>query len=104
MIRLSQAIVAVMACTLASGAAGGLVGAAIGRVAPSFVNWLHSPGRGANIDPTEFGFGLGVVSGLFMGAGTGVFLVCVLALRDAWLARYGLPSAKLSPASDLDRE
>ena len=46
--------------------------------------------RRAQIDPTEFGFGLGIVSGLFLGVGTGVFLVCVLALRDAWLARLGI--------------
>lgn len=91
MIRLSQAIVAVMSCTLAAGAAGGIVGAAVGRLAPGFVRWLCSPGAaGAQIDPTEFGFGLGIVSGLFLGAGTGVFLVCVLALRDAWLARSGI--------------
>jgi hypothetical protein len=91
MIRLSKAIVAVMACTLTSGVAGGIVGAAIGRLAPSFVRWLYSPGGAANnVDPTEFGFGLGVVCGLLMGASTGVFLVCVLTLRDAWLARYGL--------------
>lgn len=92
MIRLPQAIVAVMACTLASGVAGGIVGAAIGRLAPSFVRWLHSPAGVANVDPTEFGFGLGVVCGLLMGAGTGLFLVCVLALRDAWLARCGWPT------------
>ena len=30
------------------------------------------------------------MSGLFLGVGTGVFLVCVLALRDAWLARSGI--------------
>jgi hypothetical protein len=91
MIRLTQAIVAVMSCTLAAGAAGGIVGAAVGRIAPTFVRWLFSPGAaGAGIDPTEFGFGLGVVSGLFLGAGTGVFLVCVLAIRDAWLYRSGI--------------
>jgi hypothetical protein len=91
MIRLTQAIVAVMSCTLAAGAAGGIVGAAVGRLAPTFIRWLFSPGGGGgNIDPTEFGFGLGVVSGLFLGVGTGVFLVCVLALRDAWLARAGI--------------
>ena len=71
MIRLPQAIVAVMTCTLSSGAAGGIVGAAVGRFAPSFVRWLHSPGRAAPVDPTEFGFGLGVVCGLLMG-GDGV--------------------------------
>jgi hypothetical protein len=92
MIRLPQAIAAVMACTLASGVAGGIVGAAVGRFAPSFVIWLHSSGttRGPVVfDPTEFGFGLGVVCGLFLGAGTGLFLVVVLVLRDAWLARAG---------------
>ena len=97
MIRLPQAIVAVMACTLASGFAGGVVGATVGRFAPSFVAWLHSPAAGIgpqNFDPTEFGFGLGVVCGLFLGAGTGLFLVVVLTLRDAWLARAGIASAK----------
>ncbi len=91
MIRLTQAIVAVMACTLTAGVAGGIVGAAVGRLAPSFVLWIASPGVPAGqVDPTEFGFGLGVVSGLFLGTGAGVFLVCVLALRDAWLARFGI--------------
>jgi hypothetical protein len=93
MIRLTQAIVAVMTCTLVGGAAGGIVGATVGRLAPSFVRWLYAPGGAAgNVDPTEFGFGLGVVSGLFFGVGTGVFLVCVLTLRDAWLARSGITS------------
>jgi hypothetical protein len=103
MIRLPQAIAAVMSCTLASGLAGGIVGAAVGRLAPSFVRWLHSPGGGANVDPTEFGFGLGVVCGLLMGAATAVFLVCVLALRDAWLARHGVhPSEAAQTAKMLD--
>jgi hypothetical protein len=99
MIRLTQAIVAVMASTVASGVAGGIVGAAIGRFAPSFIAWLAAPGRvlgGQQLlfDPTEFGFGLGTVCGLFLGAGTGLFLVVVLSLRDAWLARAGLHPAK----------
>lgn len=106
MTRLPQAIVAVMACTIASGFAGGVVGATVGRFAPSFVAWLHSPvgGNGAaNFDPTEFAFGLGVVSGLFLGAGTGLFLVVVFTLRDAWLARAGIATAKRpEPEAALD--
>ena len=95
MIRLPQAIVAVMSCTLVAGFAGGIVGAAVGRLAPSFVHWIFSPaGVGGQVDATEFGFGLGVVSGLFLGAGTGVFLVCVLALRDAFLARAGITTER----------
>lgn len=105
MIRLPQAIVAVMASTMASGFAGGVVGATVGRFAPSFVEWLHSSGprmQAATIDPTEFGFGLGVVCGLFMGAGTGLFLVVVLALRDAWLLRSGVASPKPQYETALD--
>ena len=105
MIRLTQAIVAVMACTVASGVAGGVVGAAVGRFAPSFVLWLASPGGilGAGpIEPTEFGLGLGCVCGLFLGAGTGLFLVVVLTLRDAWLARSGIKVDRPEPSSVLD--
>jgi hypothetical protein len=103
MIRLPQAIAAVITCTVASGAAGGIVGAAVGRFAPSFVRWLHSPNGFNAADPIEFGFGLGVVCGLLMGAATGVFLICVLALRDAWLARHGLlPSGTKSTADVLE--
>jgi hypothetical protein len=103
MIRLPQAIVAVMSCTLAAGLAGGVVGATVGRVAPSFVRWIASPGGvGGAVDPTEFGFGLGVVSGLFLGVGTGVFLVCVLALRDAWLARSGIAAHAAKADSHFD--
>lgn len=93
MIRLPQALAAVIGCTLASGAAGGIVGAAVGRLAPSFVVWLHSPGANAPVpgfEPVEFGLGLGVVCGLFLGAGASVFLVVVLVIRDAWLARAGI--------------
>lgn len=99
MIRLTQAIVAVMASTVASGVAGGIVGAAVGRFAPSFVRWLAAPGLAIfqqpnPFDPTEFGFGLGTVCGLFLGAGTGLFLVVVLSLRDAWLAHAGIHPTK----------
>jgi hypothetical protein len=105
MIRMSQAIVSVMACTLAAGAAGGVVGAAVGRVAPSFVSWIAGPfghGGAAPFDPTEFGFGLGAVSGLLLGAGTGLFLVAVLTLRDAWLARAGINLSKPDRESVFD--
>ena len=62
MIRFTQAVVSVMSATIASGLAGGIVGAAIGRLAPSFVAWLCTPGPnilGQNFEPTEFGFGWG---------------------------------------------
>lgn len=95
--NLRQAIAAVMACTVASGFAGGVVGAAVGAFAPGFVLWLEElASANARFDGTEFGLGLGVVSGLFFGAGVGSFLVMGFAWRDAWLARAGLqpPSIK----------
>jgi hypothetical protein len=91
MIRLTQAIVAVMGCTLAAGLAGGVVGLALGTFAPALVLWIEDLPKGnPPFDPVEFGLGLGVVSGLFFGAAVGSFLVAVIALRDAWLARAGL--------------
>src|SRR4051812_28071045 len=100
MIRLTQAIAAVMACTVASGVAGGVVGVAIGTFAPSFVLWLQElpPGRAA-FNPSEIGLGLGTVTGLFFGAAVGSFLVAVISLRDAWLARAGLSPDDFRPAS-----
>ena len=97
MIRLTQAIVAVMACTVASGFAGGVVGLAIGTFAPSFVRWIEDLPPKANVafEPVEFGLGLGVVSGLFFGAAVGAFLVAVIAFRDAWLARAGITPESL---------
>jgi hypothetical protein len=102
MIQLPQAIAAVMTCTLISGAAGGIVGAAIGRMAPSFLQYIIRSQAGfGNYDLIEFGFGLGMVCGLLMGAGASVFLVCVLVLRDAWLARHGVVRSGAKPAADV---
>jgi hypothetical protein len=96
MLRLTQAIVAVMACTVASGVAGGVVGLAVGTFAPAFVQWIENLPKGnPPFDPAEFGLGLGVVSGLFFGAAVGAFLVAVIAFRDAWLARAGLTPESL---------
>ena len=96
MIRLTQAIVAVMACTVASGVAGGVVGLAVGTFAPSFVLWIQDlPKPNPPFEPAEFGLGLGIVSGLFFGAAVGAFLVAVIAFRDAWLARAGITPESL---------
>ena len=105
MIRLTLAIVAVMSCTVASGVAGGIVGVSVGNFAPSFVLWLQQmPGfhPGRVFEPAEFGLGLGIVSGLFFGAGVGSLLVLGLAWRDAWLARAGVSSKAWERESVLD--
>ncbi len=91
MMRLTQAIVAVMICTVTAGLAGGVVGLVVGTFAPTFVQWIENlPKANLPVDPVEFGCGLGIVSGLFFGAAVGSFLVAVIAFRDAWLARAGL--------------
>jgi hypothetical protein len=105
MIQLKEAIAAVLGSTIVAGIAGGIAGGVVGRIAPAFVLWLYSPGVAAPgwVSPVEFGIGLGTVCGLLMGAGTGLFLVSILTLRDAWLARSGVvktPSAEREPAFD----
>ena len=90
MIRLTQAIVAVMSCTLAAGAAGGIVGAAVGRLAPSFVRWLVlARGAAGMSTPPSSASAWASSAASSSASAPGVFLVCVLALRDAWLARAG---------------
>lgn len=105
MLKLSQAILAVMLGTVASGVAGGLVGAGIGHLAPSFVQWIQGPGlmlapQGAPqaLQPVEFGLGIGTVSGLFLGAGASLFLTVVILLRDAIVARGRTHDGKPAPA------
>jgi hypothetical protein len=99
-IRLPQAVAAVMSATLAAGVAGGVVGAAVGTFAPSFVLWIETQGPAggaARFSPAEFGMGLGVVSGLFFGAAVGALLVLGLAFRDAWLLRAGIKIPRPAP-------
>jgi large-conductance mechanosensitive channel len=98
MLKLYQAIGAVLGGTLAGGAAGGVVGAAIGKLAPSFVRWVHTPLIGhtpPNFNATEFGLGLGSVSGLMLGAASSLLLVFAVVIRDAIVAGRGAgkPSA-----------
>ena len=83
----------ISAVTITSGLAGGVIGAAIGRLAPSFVAWLCTPGPkflGQNFEPTEFGFGMGAVAGLLLGAISSTCLVIALAFRDARLLHAGV--------------
>jgi hypothetical protein len=87
-IRLPQAIASVMLGTLAAGAAGGVVGFAIGRLAPSFIRWLSGPVRvDPAFDPAEFALGLGMVSGLVLGSGASLFLAMILVIRDVLVGR-----------------
>ena len=82
--KLSQAVVAVMACTLSAGFAGGVAGSLVGWMAPSFVAWLASPQAmpPPTFQPMQFAIGIGIVSGLFIGAGVGLFLVVLFVIRD----------------------
>lgn len=96
MIRLPQAIASVIGCTLAAGAVGGVAGSVVGKLAPSFVRFLATSPHAVieNFNPAEFGLGFGAVCGFFMGAAASVFLVSVLALRDAWLAHQGISGVR----------
>jgi hypothetical protein len=94
MTKAMQALTVVILSTLIGGALGGLVGRFVGQVSPSFVRTLAAPGPRsvlpASFQAAEFGLGLGIVSGLFFGAGTGLFAIVILALRDVWVARLEL--------------
>lgn len=95
--RVISAMAPVILTTLIGGALGGLVGYEVGRFSPQFVAWLayYPPNvLGPQFRPEEFGLGLGIVSGLFFGAGSSLFVVGVMGFRDAWPARLALRSGK----------
>jgi hypothetical protein len=61
----------------------------------------------ADFRSDEFALGLGIVSGLFFGAGSGLFLALLAMLREAWQARLDVarlmmatPTAKGPSAAD----
>ncbi|GIW86262.1 MAG: hypothetical protein KatS3mg108_0586 [Isosphaeraceae bacterium] len=85
MIRLPEAIARVMPGTLVGGAAGGITGYAIGRVAPSFVRWLTGPGAAG--DAAKLGFGLEIVGGLFLGTGASLILATAILIRNGIVTR-----------------
>ncbi|GAC1336302.1 MAG: hypothetical protein NVSMB14_03960 [Isosphaeraceae bacterium] len=70
---------------------GGWVGREVGKRSPSFVAALAPPGphhSPANIlNAAEFGEGLGMVFGLFFGAGTGLFVILLIGVCDIWMER-----------------
>jgi hypothetical protein len=89
MINLRQAITSVMLGTLSAGAVGGAIGYAIGRLAPSFIQWLGGP-LAPNGTLAELALGLGIVSGLVLGAGVSLCLAVAIIVRDGlliWLQR-----------------
>lgn len=95
MSRLMLALGFVIASIMLGGVLGGLAGREIGYFSPSFVWHLESgefPERPVppTFNPAEFGFGLGSVCGLLLGAAIGTVLAIVHALRDAWMARSDL--------------
>ena len=109
MIRLHQAISAVIAGTLVAGLAGGLVGAGVGRLAPSFVAWIHSPIFGvqaAGLRPRRVRAGPGYRQRPLPGAGASLLLTLALVIRDAYLARVAPqepPQAARAPQLAADR-
>ena len=90
MTRLMQGVAVVVLSVLLGGFLGGVVGRGVGVYSPSFVRALYPapPDRvPADLDVAEFGMGLGIISGLFFGAGAGALVVVANAAREAWIYR-----------------
>ena len=91
--RMIAALAFVIVATMIGGGLGGLVGRLVGQSSPEFMATMAfgSPDRVIpGFRPHVFGMGVGMACGLFFGAGSGLLLAVVMALRDAWMARAGL--------------
>ena len=99
--RSFRALVVIVVFVMAGFVLGGWVGREVGRRSPSFVAALelgppHSQPK--NLDTAEFGQGLGMVFGLFFGAGAGLVVTFLNGVREIWIERWKL----LGPKHRLD--
>ena len=92
-----RALVLIVVFVMVGFVLGGWVGREVGRRSPSFVAAIYpSPPewKPKSLDPAEFGQGLGMVSGLFFGAGAGVFVAFLQTVREIWVERWKLLAPK----------
>jgi hypothetical protein len=91
--RWMSAMAFVILVTMLGGALGGLVGREVGKLSPQLMETLAAgkpQGTQPTFQPDQFGLGLGIISGLFFGAGSSLVIVLVMAWRDVWLAKLEL--------------
>ncbi len=105
--RLMMYLGFVIVATMLGGLLGGYGGREVGRLSPSFVTGIAYPNPkymppSDSFRPAEFGMGLGIVSGFFFGAGTGLFLVLLTIVREIAQARFEV--ARLMVAGPLRKE
>ncbi len=81
-----KAITTVAATTILSAIVGGLIGAGLGKIAPTYyLQTLHV--RDSNsFNAIEMGLGLGVTQGLIGGIIVGMLIVGFLVWKEIWLA------------------
>ena len=60
--------------------AGGLIGYALGRVAPAYYRGVFRRGEAPDFDPVQVGLGLGMTQGLIAGLLVGSVVVLAVAL------------------------
>ena len=91
--RSFRALVVIVIFVMVGFCLGGWVGHEVGKRSPSFVIAIYPSRPGEipnNLDPAEFGQGLGMVFGLFFGVGSGVFVTFLQAVREIWSERWKL--------------
>jgi hypothetical protein len=72
-----RAILFVLASSAACGAAGLLIGAALGTLVPGYYRSVFSNGESPNFDPVAVGIGQGLTQGIGTGLAVGIALLVV---------------------------
>jgi len=81
-----KAIFSVAGTAIGFGVGGGLIGAAIGAITPSYYIQLFNIKHGENVNPSELGFGLGVTQGLIWGLVIGLVIVIIIVWKETRLS------------------
>ncbi|MAG58348.1 MAG: hypothetical protein CMJ83_18835 [Planctomycetes bacterium] len=86
---LFKALATVAGTAIGFGIAGTGIGALLGHFTPGFFRHQFALRDVENLDPLEFGIGIGLVNGLTWGLVIGVLVVGVVSWRETRMSRKG---------------
>ena len=89
---LFKALATVVGTSIGFGIVGTGIGAFLGKFTPGFFLHLFPLRDVENLNPLEFGVGLGLVNGLTWGLVIGVLVVGIVSWRETRLVRKDQPS------------
>lgn len=98
----TRGLVIIVACGMGFGAAGGLLGLALGVGAPAYYRGVFGRGNEPSFSPVQVGLGLGTTQGLIIGVAVGAVVVIAGSMENRFIHKADLDEIAVGRA-DRDR-